>query len=332
MRFRIVAVIALLLCSFQVSAQSPAPVAEGPPLDTVVIAGRFAGPGLWKVRRGDHVMWVFGTLGPLPKRMQWDSLQVERRIGQSQEVLLSPRVSFDAGVGYVRGLLLLPSFLKARRNPDGKTLSQVVPPAMYARWVVLKKRYIGGDRGIEQRRPLFAALELYGKAISRSGMTENAGIDDTVRKMARRKRVPATAPTVTVKVSNPKAALKEFSRITLDDVECFSRTMERIETDLGLMRTRANAWATGDIATLRRIRARQTQWSACTAAIGNSALGARLGIGDLEQRMERAWLDAAEKALGRNQVTFAMLPMSQVLAEDGYLAKLAARGYTIEAP
>jgi hypothetical protein len=48
--------------------------------------------------------------------------------------------------------------------------------------------------------------------------------------------------------------------------------------------------------------------------------------------MEQSWLTAAETALANNPQTFAVLPMEEVLAPDGYLAKLQAQGYTVEAP
>jgi len=44
------------------------------------------------------------------------------------------------------------------------------------------------------------------------------------------------------------------------------------------------------------------------------------------------WLAAADHALTNNQVTFAMLPMSELLGANGRLAKLKARGYSVEPP
>jgi hypothetical protein len=41
---------------------------------------------------------------------------------------------------------------------------------------------------------------------------------------------------------------------------------------------------------------------------------------------------AAEAALRDNASTFALLPISELLKPDGYLAKLQARGYEVEAP
>ena len=309
-----------------------APVPDGVvDLDAIVVSGRYAGPGLWKVRSGERTLWILGTQNPLPKRMEWDSANVERRIGESQELLMPPTVDIDAGVGFFRGLTLLPSLLKARRNPDGRMLSDVVPAEEYARWSILKQRYIGGDRGIEEWRPVFAALELYGKAIARSGMTQDPVVSDAVRKAAKRAKVKITTPTVKIKIANAKATLREFSAEALNDQDCFSRTLERIETDLGTMAGRANAWAEGDVETLRNLPYRN-QFTACNEALTSNGIARKQGMQDIQARVENEWVSAAEKALRENTTTFAVLPISQVLQPDGLLQKLLAKGYMVEEP
>jgi TraB/PrgY/gumN family len=308
------------------------PVPEGVvDLDAIVVSGRYAGPGLWKVRGGERTLWILGTQNPLPKRMEWDSANVERRIGESQEVLMPPTVDLDAGVGFFRGLTLLPSLLKARRNPDGKWLREVVPAEEYARWSILKQRYIGGDRSIEEWRPVFAALELYDKAIARSGMTQDPMVSDAVRKAAKRAKVKITTPTLKIKITNAKATLREFSTEVLNDQDCFRRTLDRIETDLGTMAGRANAWAEGDIETLRNLPYRN-QFIACGEALTSNGIARKQGMQDIQARVENEWLSAAEKALRENTTTFAVLPISQVLQPDGLLQRLLAKGYMVEEP
>lgn len=314
-----------------------APEAEAPlppgaqELESIVVTGRQPGPGLWKVRKGDHVLWILGVQSPLPKRMEWDSANVERRIAESQEVLTSPYATIDADVGFFRGLMLLPSMLKARRNPDGKTLRELVTPEQYARWTVLKARYIGGDRDVEEWRPLFAAQELYRKAIARTGLTDSSVVMDLVRRTAKHGGVPVVDPKIVVKIPDPKSALKEFSRTTLDDTQCFAKTLERIEADLGTMVVRANAWAEGDIETLRA-NTHPTQWAACSAAMTGNAIARKAGFADIETRVRAKWMETAEAALARNASTFATLPAGEMFSADGYLARLAAKGYVIEEP
>lgn len=300
-------------------------------LDTIVVSGVQPGPGLWKVSKGDHVLWILGTLSPLPRRMQWQSERVERVIASSQEVLASPSVKLDANVGVFRGLFLLPSLFKARRNPDGRSLQQVVSAAEYARWQALKARYIGRDRGIEQWRPVFAALELYEKAIARSGLSQKGIVAPVVKSTARKHKVKITEPKVEVEIPNAKQALREFSEVTLDDGECFRKTLDRIEGDLDRMAARANAWAIGDIDALSGLP-EAGQYTACVAAFTEASLARRVGIDDMPRRVRDAWMAAAESALQRNASTFATLPIVFLLRDDDIPARLRAKGYTVEAP
>ena len=46
-------------------------------LEEVLVTGEQPGPAMWKVKRGDHTLWIVGTLTPLPSKMTWRSQQVE---------------------------------------------------------------------------------------------------------------------------------------------------------------------------------------------------------------------------------------------------------------
>lgn len=310
-----------------------APTGQGPvaDLDAIVVEGRQPGPGLWKVRKGDHVMWILGTQSPLPKRMVWDSTYVDKQVAASEEVLLAPAVTLNADVGFFGGLALLPSMFKARKNPDGKTLSEVVSPAQYARWTVLKQRYIGRDKDIEEWRPLFAALTLYDKAIDRTGMIQDNLASARVAKQAKKHGAIITTPTIKVKIQEPKATLKAFAKTSVDDLECFGRTLDRIEGDLGNMVASANAWATGDLETLRTLPY-NNQLAACNAAFSGNEIARRQGLGDIDAKLRARWLEAAENALAKRRTSFAILPMRQLLQPNGYLQALIDRGYAVEEP
>lgn len=298
---------------------------------TVVVTGEQPGPGLWLVRKGDHELWILGTLNPLPAGMQWQSRQVEQVIAGAQEVIRTPYVSFKVDTGWFKGLMMLPSLLGARKNPDGKRLQDVVSPQSYARWQALKARYIGRDRGVEKWRPLFAAQELYKEAMEKSGLDGKDIVSQPIKRAIEARGPAVTVVKEEIVVKDPKPLLKEFSKTTLDDIACFDNTMTRIETDLDAMRLRANAWATGDMAALQSLPP-PYQWEACSSAISEAGIGKRLGFGDAQGKLEAKWLAAAEAALAKNDVTFALLGLNDMLGPDGYLAKLQARGYTVLAP
>ena len=298
---------------------------------TVVVTGEQPGPGLWLVRKGGHDLWILGTLNPLPAGMRWQSKQVEQVIANAQEVIRAPRVSFDVKVGFFRGLTLLPSMLGARKNPDGKTLQQVVSPESYARWKALKARYIGNDGGVEKWRPLFAAQELYKEAMKKSGLDNAKSVWPVIDKAIETHHPNVTVVKEEIVVKDPKPLLKEFSKTTLDDIACFENTMTRIETDLDAMRARANAWATGDMAALQSLPPAY-QWEACSSAITEAGIGKRLGFGDANQKVRAKWMVAAEAAREKNAVTFASLDMKDLAGPNGFLARFKAKGYTVLAP
>ncbi|HEY0767187.1 MAG TPA: TraB/GumN family protein, partial [Steroidobacteraceae bacterium] len=90
-RLTVVGGCALLLAAAAARAQQPAgaaaaSLAQGPETE-IVIEGRHEGPRMWKVRKGDHTMWILGTTSPLPKKMIWQPDAVQEVLRQSQEVV-----------------------------------------------------------------------------------------------------------------------------------------------------------------------------------------------------------------------------------------------------
>lgn len=311
-----------------------ASTAEGGPIrdmDAVVVSGVVSGPGMWKVRKGDHTMWVLGTMSPLPKKIDWISRDVDAVLGQAQEVIWQPGLVVGTNIGRFRGLLLVPKALGARKNPDGETLQDVVPAEMYTRWLGLKQKYVGRDSGIEKWRPMFAAMELFGEAMDDVGLVQGGIVSPVIKRAVKQHKIPETFPTVKITIEDPKQALDEFRQARLDDLDCFGKTLDRLETDIDTMRDRANAWAVGDIETLRALPYSDQNEACMQAAMRAGAVRKRVAS-DFEVEIRDAWMEAAEKALAKNAVTFSTLPMRELLKPDGYLAQLQAKGYIVEAP
>jgi hypothetical protein len=326
---------ALLLCGLCVASPSfaAAPVKETPirVLDTLVVSGKLPGPGLWKVSKGDHVLWILGTITPLPKRMEWTSTQVEAVVAASQQVLMPPSAEMKTDTGFFGGLMLLPKLLKARNNPGEKMLAEVVPEATYARWTVLKQRYLGRDRGVEKRRPIIAAGKLADEAMDDSDLSPKNIARRVVEKAAKKHDIEIVTPQIEVTIADPKALIKELGETSLDDVDCFEKTLEKFDSEIETMKLRANAWALGEIEILQQLPLTDT-YRVCTDAILESRLAKQQGWAAIEGRVEAEWHKAADAALAKNASTFAVLPLYVMLREDGYLQALAARGYRVEAP
>ncbi|CAN7214408.1 TraB/GumN family protein [Pseudoxanthomonas sp. LjRoot143] len=316
------------------SESAPSPTADGViDMEAVVVAGVQPGPGLWKVRNGDHLLYILGTQSPLPKNITWRSDEVDQVLQLADEVLASPGITVDADVGFFRGLTLLPSALKASKNPDGQKLQDVLPADLYARWSVLKQRYARRGGGIEKKRPVIAAYQLYTEALSDSGLREGGVIDPVIDSVLKQRKMKRTPTLLKLKLEDPREALTDFRKETLkpEDLVCFSRTLDVIERDLPQVAARANAWAVGDWSSLRS-GARQDWQQACATAWFNTETARKRGISGVEARMQARWMEVVEGALQKNRITFATLPVWQLVKPDGYLAALQAKGYEVEAP
>lgn len=297
---------------------------------TVEVSGEMPGPGLWRVEKDDHVLWIVGTLSPLPAKVEWRSTELEARLAEADAVI-DTGVIVNSGLGMLRTAMLLPSMLGARKNPDGATLQDVLPSELYARWAGLKRTYLGRDRAVERWRPIFAAEKLHKKAAGSVGLRFGSPASALVLSSAKKRKLPVIDATVSIIIDDPKLAISEFKANVLSDTDCFERTLQRFETDLDLLRTRANAWAVGDLQLLRELSEADPD-SACIEALLSASALQKRGLDDLPGKKRTAWLAAAEQALREHRVSIGLLPISELLEPGGYLADLVRRGYVVTAP
>ena len=305
-------------------------------LDTLLVSGSQPGPGMWKVSKGENMLWIVGTHTPLPIKMKWRAKGVEAIVSQAQEILSEPNVGVTAKqLGYFTTLMLLPSMFEVKKNPNGAVLRDIVPPDLHRRWDVLRNKYIEGytteDYDIERWRPVFAANELYSSAIKKVGLTKASAVWPVIHAAAKKYNVKITALTLSPEINDARGAMREFNSTRLDDLACFTKTIERVETDLEAMRQRANAWASGDVNALKKLP-ESDQGAACEAAFRNASFLKKLNAQDLVAQLEKVWLDGVEKALTNNKVTLTALPITRLIAVYGYLDKLRARGFVVEEP
>lgn len=308
---------------------APADAAGEPLPQTILVSGSRPGPGLWKVSKGDHVMWVFGAYDALPKSIEWRSKDAERKIAQSQEYLGGPGMGVGVGWG---GIAALPFMVGFKKNPDGVTLRDLLSPDLYARWAPLKQKYFANDDDIERERPVFVAQELYRRAMVEAGLARGTEPREVLGKLAKKHNVKYTETTVRIQVKEPVRTVREFKKTVMEDVPCLAATMSSLETDVEAIRVRANAWAVGELDAIEKLDFSERE-TACTNAFLSSAI-TRLQpeILTAKARSMDNWMAAAEKALENNTSTFSVLSMKEVLSPQGALAKLKAKGYTVEKP
>jgi len=134
-----------------------------------------------------------------------------------------------------------------------------------------------------------------------------------------------------VPIDNPKQYVRDLSAIpSAGEIDCLRSTIGLVETQLPVMRTRANLWSTGDIERLSSLlRADAVETCASAVLVVPSF---QEEYAKLHAQLQSAWLAAAEKAIAANVSTVAVLSMTELLKPDGWLALFRARGYEITEP
>jgi len=302
--------------------------AETPPddasVETIEVTGERPGPRLWRVSKGDHVAWLLGTLDPLPKQMTWRSRELEKVLDEVKQVLPSePDVDLDAGpITLVRTYF---TWRKVRTLPDDATLKDWLPPPLYQRWSALKVRYAFRDEKVEHQLPVLAGLKLYRRALDVSKLSSGTGIEKAVVKLARKHNVRVRQ--TQIKVRDPRDLVIEVGDIPrAAQVACLDAIVERLEKDIEILKAQANAWALGDVATLRSLPYPKEVQS-CSDALERS--------GKMKKIIDEAnggWNAALEQALNAGVPTLGIRPIYELLKPDGTLAMLRAKGYQVEGP
>jgi uncharacterized protein YbaP (TraB family) len=308
------------------AAQDAAPAgATDAPMEEVVITGEHEGPRLWKVHKdNDHVLWILGTVTPLPKKMIWQADTVEAILQQSQEVVPA-WPALGIGANPFTALRVWIQWHSMQKIPDRMDLQQVLPPDLYKRFSALKERYAPRDSHLNELRPAFAAERLLDEALDASGLTMHNEVQQTVLKLARKQGVKIHQDKL--KVEHPVDVLKDVGKTPLTgEIACLEAVVGRLETDLGPMQSRARAWALGDVDELRRL-VHPDDRTACITAVSTSDR-----VRTLIARAQDDWFVSVEDALQHNRSTLAVQSMDRLLGDNGTLAILRKQGYQVEGP
>jgi uncharacterized protein YbaP (TraB family) len=313
----------LLMFATQATAESSAGSSSGvpggsTPIEAVTVTGVQPGPGLWRVSKGNGTLWILGTYSPLPQQMTWRSKEVEATIAESREVLAPYVAEFYVAGTDAYGL-------------TGKRLKEVLDRAAYSRWRALSKRYIGRDQRRDDWLPASAAVQLQMHAFEKAGLTFDDQVWRTVYRVARENGVRITTDHQIRQAVQPSAS-SDAASVYYEPaaIEFLNRTMERLERDIAATKSRANAWAVGDVNALTSLVERR-QAQAYEASLAGPFI-AKYGLRDLFERADAKWLQAATRALEQNETTFAVLPVMLLVDSGGLLAKLRDIGYEVEPP
>jgi hypothetical protein len=355
MRVFLFFVLLLAAASSGAQSQEPSTVADPAPMEEILITGEQPGPALWSATRDGKTLWILGMHAPLPAKMTWRSREVESRIAESQLVVRWVQLETDVEVGFFAKVAALPAVMSAGDNPKGVKLQDRVAPEAYEQWEQLKQKYIfRRANSVEKLRPAFAASELRSQAMIKTGLSSpkaGAVVWPEVQRLAKKHKVEILEPEVrmSIEIDKPREVIGRFREAQLGDAECFANSIAKLEGDLVVMKTHANAWATGDLEVLRRIPppdptldCERLLWTlvmdgSLLRQLGTPETADKAGRARLEfergiKSVNEVWVSTVDDALRDHSSVFAVVPLGVLFDTNGPLQALRDRGFAVVEP
>jgi uncharacterized protein YbaP (TraB family) len=319
--------LAMVMAAFAGSAHAQEPAASAPPapgeapspVEEVVVTGERSGPGLWHVYRGSSQLWLFGTVSPLPKDMTWRSKQLESVLDGTDQLLVAKLVDISAP----RALWLMVTQRKLMMADKGKTLKDMIPADLHARFAIQRAKFTKDNNKWEKYRPIVAAAFMQEEAFEQAGLSTRLDLPEEVRSLAKKHRVHIDE----FKVAGWRDVLDALKSIPPEtEDKCVAASLGVTENGIPRLIERAQAWATGDFERIESLP-EPPELAACRIALTSEA-----GAGDIYMQLRRAWLDNMERHLQSGGVTLAAVSIDMLLEPGGFLDELRKRGYTVDSP
>lgn len=305
--------VALALAALCAAAVAPARAAtsglddpEGKVISELVVRGVLPGPAWWTVRRGGSVVYILGVPDePLQKGLRWDQAALQRRLTGASALIVP--VEPKAGLGDI------PAFLRMRsRLKSHVPMALGLPEPLRTRFATARtglgkpaSRYDGWD-------PILAGQILVNDFHDRAGATLKEPLA-SIRRLAGRQGAPvrAAASFRVVGLLNP--IIKNLAPETSQ--ACLAEALDEVEAGAGALDAAGAAWAKGDVA---GVLAGPRGFSTCLLLLQGGAAFWR------QTMAEEA--DAVDAALQKPGHAVAVFPIRSLVAGDGVIARLKARG------
>ena len=319
---RIQSAVLALISTLVLSAPLAAQTTTEHSIEEIVVSAKRQGPPLWKVSNGGNSIWLFGILSPHPIINNWDSESVRLIISES-DVYIEPQTIKIRERNPFKLPGLIRKLNRFKEIPNNGTLEDVLPTQLYSRFLAAKELYAPNDRNLLNLRPMFAAEELYRAALLTKGLLMNDHMENDLGRMAKRNGVEIS-PIVLRATGNQLSDLLENADPP-PNLACLETTLDSIETDLDEIINRAEHWRNGDASGFTQLDYPDVAGSCALSYIARD----EFPLSEWEDT-QSLWFEKVEEALVQNRQSFGSLPIRELVHPDGLLARLLAKGYSVQ--
>jgi uncharacterized protein YbaP (TraB family) len=261
---------------------------------------------IWKASRGPAAIYLVGSVHLLSKDYYPLSPALDKAFAECdllvEELHLGQMASVESQMTILtRGLL-----------PSGQTLDKVISPETFA-LVNERVKALGMPvEPLKRFKPWALALTLLGLEWQAAGFDAALGLDKHFYDQA-----VATGKTVQG-LETIEFQISRFDELTMEEQDrMLASTLRELETEKAAVTTLANAWKAGDAPTVERIVLQELRQE--------PKMYQRLLV-----ERNRDWMPKIEALFARKTPTFVVVGAAHLVGNDGLLAMLKAKGYTVE--
>src|SRR3954452_16688471 len=196
--------------------------------------------------------------------------------------------------------------------PSGQSLDKVLSPATLA-LVNKTTADMGGAAGPLMRfKPWMLAIALQGMELAKAGFDPALGLDQHFYEEAQQAGKPVQG------LETFDYQISRFDGMTMEQQErLLAETLKELETETATVGKLGDAWKAGDVATLEK--------TVLADLKSDPLMYQRLLV-----ERNNNWMPKIEALFARRGRALVVVGAAHVVGPDGLLAKLKAKGYTIE--
>lgn len=293
------------------AGQGRAPIEdpEGVIVQELVVTAPERGPAWWRIEDADTTVWILGIPdGQVPPGAAWDRAGLEKRLKGASALML--------GETFRAGLRDIPALLRLRRQLRSKTpVEEQMGPSTRARFVAAREAIGKPASRYADWQPILAGQILLADIRGKGW----ASVEDQVRAEARRSRTPIRRAGTYKAMPFLNTAVAGLT--PQSQGQCLGWALDDIEAGTAPAKRAAQGWARGDVAAALTA---PRNFDRCLLVLAGGPQLWRSAVGDQAQ--------AIAGLLATPGHAVAVVPLRRLLAKDGVIETLEARGVEVRGP
>lgn len=303
-----------IAAALALAAAAPAPIAdpEANIVEELVVQAREPGPAWWRVSDADTTVYILGVGDDaVPADIRWDRRYLDKRLDGASSLIKGTSVGLSAGLGDI------PALLRARSKLKSKTpMEETLPPALRTRFVAARERLGKPADRYAGWTPLIAGQMLVSDARERG---KTISVSRLAQDGAKARKIKIVDPASYKARPFMEEALGSLTPVVHQ--QCLEGAVADVEAPPGRARAAAEGWARGDVAAALR---EPRSFEKCLLLLGGGA--------QLWRNVTKDRTAAIAKALETPGHAVAIVSLRNLLADDGLIEQLEARGLHVYGP